>query len=672
MQMLLTLFKALIIIYLVAWAILLAMCFRKKQFWPIVKNSGYSKYFWLVTFIFLNPALTVLYFIFGQIRSPRARTNNYAFPAVVAFVIVGFIVNFPGITHLWMQPFLGRSADEDKGPYFHAQLAAIKSSDNTSTSSYTSNSNNSRLACRNVVIVCEGEHTLLQRVANSVQEMVEKIPNIETVHYYNQESLPLTLDFTPDIFIHLNLNYFKENLLPYLLKLEVEFQAMISDTAVKSGYSSINNKTPPLINYSLNIEISHRSETTGYESERYNMAAKDIAKQICKELEKNLKNWQGKFGLLPEIPDYFYGKYTPYEMPEPLKSLEAKLLYSYNGLMKNNETILQLNTTGDAVEQLKQLQQQMINLGWKDNNSNLYEEHMETRLEKTNMQLRMKKENRQIYIFKRWGTDSHGLKSITRNTNNEDKEISTRLYVRDVEMLSDKQLQLALDKLFVEPVDIELIMLFDRMYNFQQREKYFQLLQNQPPTLKNLVRLAEMYQSRKMFGEAEQAVLRAAAMLWVTRDEQDLKNRLKSVAKKLGNEKLVDQQPSREFLLEFGFTEITENTEPFEIKVGSDEPMLLFSQDSNGAIQTLHLSCTPSDTSNNAFTVYYTHNQKDGGKSWGSQSAHSLNNQWVLSNEYNFPEDSSLNCHVTSNKDSNRYIMSFEIFKDTPQEVFNR
>jgi len=430
LQILLTLFKALLIIYLVAWAILLALCFRKKQFWPIVGNSTKTKYFWLGTFIFLNPALTILYFIFGQTRSPQAKTNNYAFPAVVAFVIVGFVVNFPGMTHLWMQPFLGRSADEDKGPYLHAQLATIKSSNNTSTLSSTGSSNNDRLACRNIVIISEDEHILLKSVANSLQEMVKEIPNVETVHYYNQDSLPLTLEFTPDIFIHLNLNYFKENILPYILKLEVEFQAMISDTAIKSGHSSRDNKTPPLIDYSLNIEISHKSETTGYESERYNMAAKDIAQQICKELEKNLKNWQEKFGLLPEIPEDFYGEHMPYEMPQPLKSLGAKLLYSYNGLMKNNETILQLDVTGDVDEQLKQLQEQMINLDWKNPGSNSNKDPLEKRMENQLFQIQFEKENRQIYIFKRWGTDSPRLKTFTKNINNEDKEISNDVICR--------------------------------------------------------------------------------------------------------------------------------------------------------------------------------------------------------------------------------------------------
>ena len=149
MQFLILFFKGFFIGYLVIWIILLLLCLRRRQFCPVIGDSAATRYFWLATFIFFNPVLTALYLIFGQIRSPRAKPNRFTMPTVLTIAILGFFVNFPGITHLWMQPFLGRSADAN--PRFKAHLAAISSANNTTTSISTSSRGNDRLACGQVI-----------------------------------------------------------------------------------------------------------------------------------------------------------------------------------------------------------------------------------------------------------------------------------------------------------------------------------------------------------------------------------------------------------------------------------------------------------------------------------------------------------------------------------------
>ena len=369
MQFLISLFKVLLVSYIIVWAIMLILCIRKKEFWPIIGDSRTTKFIWLATFIFFNPALTLLYFIFGQIRSPRAKFNKFVLPIVLAFIFAGFRLNFPGLGHLWMQPFQGR---DKSGSNFRTNLASIQSSDNTTATSYTSNSDNTRFICKNIVVFNEGEHVLLKRVTDSLLEMVKKIQDVETVNFYDKESLPLTFDFIPDMFIQLNLNDFKENILPYNLKLQTEIQAFIGDTAVKSGHSSIESRTPPSLGYSLKIIVSHNSETIGYESERYMLASKHIAEQIYNHLENSIKDWKKKYGRLPEIPEEFYGVSKPYVIPEPLKSFGAKKLYSYAGLLKNNETVFQLDIEGNCSDQLNKLKQDLVNIGWKDVDSHLY------------------------------------------------------------------------------------------------------------------------------------------------------------------------------------------------------------------------------------------------------------------------------------------------------------
>ena len=116
------LFRAILVAYLLLWLALLAGCIRKREFCPLVGTSRATRLFWLATFVFFNPVLTILYLIFGQIRSPRGRANRVVLVLVPVVVLVGFFVNVPGLTHLWMQPFLGRSPEAGKSVKAHLIL----------------------------------------------------------------------------------------------------------------------------------------------------------------------------------------------------------------------------------------------------------------------------------------------------------------------------------------------------------------------------------------------------------------------------------------------------------------------------------------------------------------------------------------------------------------------
>jgi hypothetical protein len=202
------------------------------------------------------------------------------------------------------------------------------------------------------------------------------------------------------------------------------------------------------------------------------------------------------------------------------------------------------------------------------------------------------------------------------------------------------------------------------MFNNRQRERYFSLLQNGPVTLESQVRLAEMYQGRKMFNAARQSLLRAVVMLWATRDQSDYKQRLKNVAKKLGDEKLVDTEPDRELILEAGFIEITKETEPFEVETGPDEPVVLFSRDSEGRLSILTLNCKPKEDSDNPlnpFELYYTH-RKGGSTGWGTRGGYYGNNTWEIYYVVpDFLDNLNLRCRINTDQNRRKYFMSFEL-----------
>jgi hypothetical protein len=172
--------KSVLIGYFVVWLVLLIACIRRREFCAVFSNSQRTRWFWLATFVFLNPLLTILYLIYGQFRSPQARPIHIVRDVALVIILAGFFVNFPGVTHLWMQPFLGRSARAVPGAA-EAHLAVIEARNDTNSSNSTSSSDNSRLACRHLAVILEGGSPLLHRVGSELVEQLKTIPAVESV-----------------------------------------------------------------------------------------------------------------------------------------------------------------------------------------------------------------------------------------------------------------------------------------------------------------------------------------------------------------------------------------------------------------------------------------------------------------------------------------------------------
>ncbi|MHC4355235.1 MAG: hypothetical protein ACYS0H_21245, partial [Planctomycetota bacterium] len=51
--------------YHAIWAVLLIHCLLKRKFFPLFGRGWGTKIFWLITFVFRNPLLTLLYVIFA-------------------------------------------------------------------------------------------------------------------------------------------------------------------------------------------------------------------------------------------------------------------------------------------------------------------------------------------------------------------------------------------------------------------------------------------------------------------------------------------------------------------------------------------------------------------------------------------------------------------------------
>ncbi|MDI6448734.1 PLD nuclease N-terminal domain-containing protein [Anaerobaca lacustris] len=599
-----TVLWGILIAYLLFWAALLIGCLRRREFCPLFLDSRRTRLFWLATFVFVNPLLTLLYLIFGRMRSPQARPVRLVRDLVLVLAILGFFVNIPGLTHLWMQPFLGRASVADRPAEAH--LAVIEASNNTNTFSSTSSGDNSRLACRHMAVIVEGDHPLLHRIGAKLTERLGEIPAVETVELHRDGAFPTDGRRAPDVFVRLVVGNLKETALPYSLKLSAEIGAEIGRAPLHSTHYYQDTHTPPRLNFSLRIEMRHTSSTTGYESVRYTMAAGNIAKDLGEQIAKTLGQWRDKHGLLPELPDDFYGSYGANELPEPLKALAPVPLCSYSGLLTHNETFYQFALAGEVVETIKDMRDAMVASGWKELTSDL---------ESSSINLRFRKDDRQMQIFQlRRREPSRG--TVVRTTSS--RENSTTLFgVADVLHFGYDERRAVLDGLLVAPVSMERLMLFERMFDKEQQERWLDILEEQPPRdALTQIRLAEMYEHRDRKEQAAAALVRAKALLWAARDDSTLKGRIKRLAKKLGDESLIDDPPAPGDFRDAGFVEVLPG-ETVELEAGIDEPMVVFCFDGEGEPVVSAVTVRRSDNEDDRFIVEHFQRQKHG-SGWGS------------------------------------------------------
>ena len=68
-------------LYLIIWSALLIHCLFRREFYPIFGRRWGTKGLWLLTFVFLNPLLTLIYFFFGFLLSfPKAKADEKGNP----------------------------------------------------------------------------------------------------------------------------------------------------------------------------------------------------------------------------------------------------------------------------------------------------------------------------------------------------------------------------------------------------------------------------------------------------------------------------------------------------------------------------------------------------------------------------------------------------------------
>jgi hypothetical protein len=640
--------KSVLIGYLVVWAVLLFACIRRREFCAVFSNSQRTRWFWLGTFVFLNPLLTVLYLIYGQFRSPQARPIHIVRDVALVIILAGFFVNFPGVTHLWMQPFLGRSAHVVPGAA-EAHLAVIEARNDTNSSNSTSSLDNSRLACRHLTVILEGGSPLLRRVGSELAEQIKKIPAVASVDFQPDGVFPENGRQAPDIFIRLRLAGLKETVLPYSLDLHAQIAVDFSREALRNIHGYHDTRMPPLLDFNGQIQLTHTSTTTGYESVRYSMAAGNIAAELGKQIAKTLEGWREKYGLLPDLPAGFYGDYRVSELPAPFDRLKPTLLGSYTGLLTHNENYRQFTLTDEPTKPVEELRDAMTALGWKV---------LSGEWKAPNIDLRLEKDDRRIHVFQiRSDEPFSGQIVMVRPS---EKQPASLFGVADVQQFSDAEMKTVLDGLLTEPVSLERVMLFERMFDKEQQERFLSVLEDRSPRdVLSQIRLAEMYQRKSRLDDAMKALTRARTLLWAAQDN-GFKGRLKSLAKSLGDEKLAEVKPTEQDFRDAGLIELIAGGDPRKVEAQLGEAIVVFCRDRRGELHTFSLAVAPTGNVQDPFCAKAVHRMEGGSSSGSRGGTLRSDGLWECNSQDGF-NDLAVKWQITQAPDRNHFTMSFAI-----------
>jgi hypothetical protein len=645
------LFYVLLVGYGVVWLGLLVHCICRRRFFPILGDERKTRWLWLASFVFVNPLMTLLYLVFGAFKSPAARPKPWSSAVVVSGLavigVLGFVVNFPGLTHLWMEPLVGHSGADGK-PIFHAEAARIEAENRTESTSAVTSSDNTRFACRRIVIVNENHDGLLRMVADDLAGRLADLPHVEQVAVYGGGRFPPDGQLAPDVYVRLRLQETSTTNLPYArqLKATLVTAAGLVPWASRAGY--IDHRNPPLLRFDWQETLHHKSSTTGYESQKHSMAAKNIAEHIGGELEKSFSQWRDKFGPMPELPAAFYGTFRPAELPGPLRELGPQKLFSYFGLLKHNESFWRLEVRGGAAQALKQIRSKLAAEGWRDLMSSLSDEEGPSVL--------MQKGDVRIKIFRPFRREPTGVWIFKRA--DEEKPRPITLYAHYQQRLSDKELAAALEKLFSQPAQLETLAIFEHMFDQTQRQRFINLLEqhgsSQPSAL---MRLAEHYEARKQTEKARRALERVKALLWSAENRDAFQGRIRSLAEKLGDEKLADRPPDPALFEEVGFIKVSQNSPPTAREVGLDEPVGVYQTGPGGEPAVLTLRVVPSDGSGAGRPYKLKHMcTKPNIRSWGSDQGDTApDGRWRATHVEHDMDGLSIHCKAVALEAKDRF-----------------
>lgn len=584
-------------VYLILWSALLVHCLLQRRFYPVFGRGWGTKIFWLLTFVFLNPLLTLLYFVFGFLLRPAkgplpgtpVRFGSVAAIAFVAFVVAFFEWPFPdhGQEPVIMQndgaqarlncPTGPTGRTGGALPWGQAHVALVKAKNGVQTIGSTSAESDDRASVRNIVLVCQSPHALLDRATREFQKALIGLADVEKVEYYPYGIWPEPGGPLPDIFITIDILELQEKAFLCNRRLRAIIQWQVSDTLFPGSARTNHTNAPPTVMFNMETRVDHDSSMMGIESPGsvYKIEAHGIAAEMASSVSKQFANLLDKYGQMPQAPGSLHGTY--WEPPDFsfLRDNKAERLISASGLFEDNHTIWRFAEQRRTDEALAAYRDQLQTAGWIS--GALAKDH-----------LKMQKENECIYIFRDRRQDPA---AAAVESGEPGKPSSSVMITHYQSYFTGDRIQKAMDALLESETQTRTLLAFERCFRTpEQAERLRAAIEASPLcTLDGFLALGRYWADRGQTDKARESLMRARAMQRAEK-ARDAKSRvIRALAKRLGDQSLVATPVSERVFCDVGFVNAGQLAGPLELERALDEPVLLYRRLDDGRLRTVAL-----------------------------------------------------------------------------------
>lgn len=589
-------------IYLLLWVTLLIHCVKRRAFYPVFGTGWGTKALWLGTFLLFSPPLTVMYIIFGVVIKPKDYHKQLKPIRAVSVIIlmlmavIVFTIEMPA----WgkgSKPKIFTKDTKEDGYEFKTAINAgkLEANNNISTTTSSCNSSFARFAGRTVLLKTSGNDELLARVGEKLAKSLAENLYIEKVEYFPDSTYKPVTKRVTDVMIEISMPSKTELNTPVGRKLDAVFAMETASEPHRGSYSSVDNYSPPVLEFTIKSTLNHKSTLKGYESRqaRYKQQADDIAKQLEDAITKQFKDWIDKYGLMPELDDVFYGKHIPPPDFEYFKGKKNEIVFSGSGLMVNNHCIWFCEDPRPTIEVLREIQQQLKDAGWK-----ITDYMPETKY--SNPYIRHSKGPEEIYVFRMKQVNLETGREVNDKPGDNDTIPNMPIVFHYKNRFDNDQVDTIRKHLLSSDADVETLIMFSGLFNGKKNSNALaaELEKKKGLNFNANLYLAQHYQHRNETEKAKNALLFARALAYTVRDHSPRQSDIKQLAKKLGDEKLAEQPIGVEIFQQIGLIDANSLDQPYEIEKKLGEAVSFYYEKKDNTIKTVTFRVTNDESGN--------------------------------------------------------------------------
>jgi len=423
-------------------------------------------------------------------------------------------------------------------------IGKTETSSSLSSGCTTSASENATFSSRRVLLAIENPNPLSRRIAAVLAQKLKDSPQIQELAATFSSPMLIEGSKGPDLFIGLELVDLKtDGILAIAGSIKATVAASLGNTPWQSSNHYSDATSPPLVEFAWNATLEANSTFDGIRSDRYADTVNSIADKLAEAISKKTEELGAKYPKLPELPTAFYGPYQPVMDFDFLRSVQARRVASYHGLLTHNETFWRFRTAANPVPCLQQIISALEADGWKCSDLRL-----------TNTEsyfIRAQQGAKELEIFNK-REDLMNWQPTSQRSN------ELKFIVHYQQRFSGAEREAALETLFVGSRSIETLLPFRNSFSKSQRDKFYALMEKSPAASPAAcVQLAEAYLYRKQTNAAVNLLLRAKALEVTVRDATSLNSSIEAAAKQISPKKTFKLDVTPEICRDLGFLEIT-------------------------------------------------------------------------------------------------------------------